>query len=424
MSTYERYQMIEGRIIGDGFGTRTRTGLFVVLVCMLSAATSDAALKTLAEYRAIYERKLNEINEAHSKAGKSALAAYGRDLETIKEHFRKKGDLEGITAMKDEMTRFAKERTVPQESEVKEPELLLRARIAYRKSVADTRIARDRRTVALVRQYLRPLDALKKELVRQEKLARARDVADEMKKVEFVLSEAEMRLRTSASGTAGSGGMRRLPAVLRAGLVLYYSFDSRDGKTVKDGSGKGADGELHGATWTGKGVVGGAYEFDGRDDHIVSDGHPGLAGTAHSIVAWVNSKPSQQWQGIAGYWLQPSARAGYGLVIGSDGRFGLMEADGTKWAYAFADTVLRGDNEWHHVAGVRDGKRASLYIDGVLQKGTTDLKPTFGAGFRFIVGGGGKQGQFFHGTVDEVMVYSRALTRTEIVKLRELRKTR
>ena len=61
----------------------------------------------------------------------------------------------------------------------------------------------------------------------------------------------------------------------RAGTVGYWHFDEGSGTIAYDSSGQGNNGTIYGATWT-SGKVGGALEFDGKDDYVEVPDNPSL----------------------------------------------------------------------------------------------------------------------------------------------------
>jgi hypothetical protein len=76
-------------------------------------------------------------------------------------------------------------------------------------------------------------------------------------------------------------------------------------------------------------------------------------------------------------------------------------------------------NRWYHVALVADGNRRSLYIDGVLQ-GYVDLPGPDAEPFnRGLVTFGASRGMraAFHGLLDEIAWYERALDAREVMTL-------
>ena len=87
---------------------------------------------------------------------------------------------------------------------------------------------------------------------------------------------------------------------------------------------------------------------------------------------------------------------------------GIWEIDGT---------IEVDDNLWHHIAGVYDGSAMYLYIDGILDISisrtgnivTTDDPVTIGSNIL-----GGNPARFFDGSIDDVLIWNRALSQQEI----------
>lgn len=74
------------------------------------------------------------------------------------------------------------------------------------------------------------------------------------------------------------------------------------------------------------------------------------------------------------------------------------------------------DGNFHHIAGVWDGASVLTYVDGVLQGAASLSSPannTRDVHMAFSWGGG-VPNRFFRGTVDELKIYNRALSATEI----------
>ncbi|MFI5398627.1 MAG: LamG domain-containing protein [Candidatus Binatia bacterium] len=77
------------------------------------------------------------------------------------------------------------------------------------------------------------------------------------------------------------------------------------------------------------------------------------------------------------------------------------------------------DGNFHHIAGTWDGANVALYVDGVLQ-GTSPLATpanntrTVNVGYHWDAWGSGAPGRFFRGVVDEIQIFSRALSLAEI----------
>jgi hypothetical protein len=212
-------------------------------------------------------------------------------------------------------------------------------------------------------------------------------------------------------------------------LVLFLPFEEGAGNTTKDMSGNGNDGELvGGVAWTGSGKFGNALEFNGTDSQVVLPGSGKLQpdDSDFSIEAWIKADPgSQGWARVVdkfygtGYCL---GRVGSELTIGAE--FGGNAND-------FGSTTPVFDNEWHHVALVRDVKSAEglkisqlmIYVDGVQENDTIapnadvhNLDTTsvrVGAGVNCCAEDA-EIALFYKGIIDEVLIYRKALTEDEI----------
>lgn len=109
--------------------------------------------------------------------------------------------------------------------------------------------------------------------------------------------------------------------------------------------------------------------------------------------------PSNGW----GIGISNGAETGTGLVL-----TGLQPGVGNiNSGYTFADT------NWHHIVMVRESGTTKFYVDGVLQSGTSvaaPLTPTT----RFSLATRQFSSTFFNGTIDEVAVYTTALSSTRV----------
>ncbi|MEZ5013426.1 MAG: LamG-like jellyroll fold domain-containing protein [Chitinophagales bacterium] len=76
------------------------------------------------------------------------------------------------------------------------------------------------------------------------------------------------------------------------------------------------------------------------------------------------------------------------------------------------DGIPFSDNEWHYIAIVRQYVTYSFYVDGVLQKVRNDAYTVLPTSNGWQIGG--RTGGPFYGLIDEVRVWNRALTESEI----------
>ena len=210
--------------------------------------------------------------------------------------------------------------------------------------------------------------------------------------------------------------------------LLWWTFDEGTGTVAYDASGSGHDGTVEGSpTWvTGK--MGGALEFSGAGGERVVDDDAGdyLNGLdAVTIAIWIKS-------GETG--------SDRGFIIGEepDGGDNIMEmrydaagatAGGTnviKMAVVAPNDEQQLESsenlqttEWQHVAMVWSrNEQLQLYVDGELDTPTANDDPrdvSTSDVSLLIVGQGGKDsGRSWIGLIDDVQIYSRALSAEEI----------
>jgi hypothetical protein len=220
--------------------------------------------------------------------------------------------------------------------------------------------------------------------------------------------------RQQTGGTPGTGG-----------LVLYMPFDEQDkGGVVSDASGSGNDGRVQGATWVNEGKFGGAYQFriTNLTDRIVVPNSDLLNPEAVTVSAWIKTADAD------GFWnriVDKDFRNAYCLGLGGDlngkaGR-GKLVFESSRGSIG-SDQVLN-DGKWHHVAGSSDGKVVRCYIDGVVMSHPVKLPgPLKKSGWDLCIGNSMVDygtGEFvaFDGLIDEVRIYSRALSAEEVKAL-------
>jgi len=102
----------------------------------------------------------------------------------------------------------------------------------------------------------------------------------------------------------------------------------------------------------------------------------------------------------------------YQLAI-ADGLATLYFDEGDGGGYR-GDTLLN-TGQWYHIAATWDGTTVRIYVDGVLDNAPPDSHGgTIGTDTRPFYMGGRSGSDLFDGTLDDVRVYSRALTAEEI----------
>jgi hypothetical protein len=210
-------------------------------------------------------------------------------------------------------------------------------------------------------------------------------------------------------------------------LVAYYPFDEGSGDIAHDCSGHGFDAVIEGtdagSVWTKAGHTGDAISFVPANGTCVIVASPSAnqSGGPLTAAAWVFPVDP-----VYGYIVGQRHQAGYAWRIdvepieaGPGLNFAVgLNSDGGNDETVF--TVIQG-GAWHHVAAVFDpsGPTQAIYLDGVKTPDSTPasvivpdpIASTIRIGCR------GDESYFWNGLIDEVRVYSRALSDAEITAL-------
>jgi len=206
-------------------------------------------------------------------------------------------------------------------------------------------------------------------------------------------------------------------------LVGHYPLDEDSGSTANDRSGNGNDGTVSGATPGATGVLGTTcYSFDATDDYVTT-GITTLPSN-HTFAAWVNLA---------------SVESGGNT---SDGQF-IVRSEGTdtatlrnsstgEWEFAVFDgsasttqISITGSTPtagtWYHVVGVydEDAGEGTLYVDGEVDGSDTSSFTLDTSATDISFGGRNDGTRPLNGDLDDVRIYNRALTATEISYLYE-----
>jgi hypothetical protein len=96
----------------------------------------------------------------------------------------------------------------------------------------------------------------------------------------------------------------------------------------------------------------------------------------------------------------------------------ILSVDGSTIYRAISFRAGWADGLWHHVSGVKQGKRIYLYLDGILEASSVLATANINLGTVLVtLGKYGSQNIYFTGMMDEVATYNRALEEWEISEL-------
>ena len=197
-----------------------------------------------------------------------------------------------------------------------------------------------------------------------------------------------------------------------SGLVAAWNFNEGTGTTVADASGNNNTGTLAGPTWV-QGRYGNALNFNGVDNVVVVNSSASLnLTTSMTLSAWVFPTATQSgWRAIMqrevdAYFLHAS-NSGGALQPAAGGTY-----NGTTTNITAPSAIAI--NVWTHLAASYDGTTVRLFVNGtqVASMPQTGLLETNTKPLR--IGGNSPYTEFFLGRIDDVRIYNRSLTATEI----------
>jgi hypothetical protein len=182
---------------------------------------------------------------------------------------------------------------------------------------------------------------------------------------------------------------------------------------VSDTSGNNLNGTAEGDPVYVPGVIGQAMLFDGIDDYVDCTNNVKYDAIADAITvaAWIRVDGfDKNYQAIV-------TKGDSSWRIARNG-----ESNGIQWRCNGPPETLRiggqvnvNDGEWHHVAGTYDGAMARLFIDGMPDGSMAATGAVSKNTFSVCIGANAEQvSRLWKGSIDEVRIYSRALTEAEV----------
>jgi len=202
--------------------------------------------------------------------------------------------------------------------------------------------------------------------------------------------------------------------VLPDGLIAYYPFDGN--ANAKIGT---LNGTVSGATLsTGRNNESNtAYSFDGVDDYI-EFGAGMLSGDGEfSILIWINTSSgsfarilSQRNGGYNGQYI---------VELESDGEIEFYTYSSLTGKWIVRSSSALNDGNWHHLAFVQQDNGGKMYLNGSLdQTDNSNGKVNLLSTNKTYLGKDGRNNSsFYTGKVDDLKIYNRALSASEIQTL-------
>jgi chitodextrinase len=204
------------------------------------------------------------------------------------------------------------------------------------------------------------------------------------------------------------------------GLVAAYSLDEGSGTTAGDSSGNNNTGAITNATWVA-GKYGSALKFTGATNSFatIPDATSLDLTTGMTLEAWVNptslTSPANNWcAAISKDHVNSSNDVSYALYAAS----GTRKPPSVHILVGSTDYGAKGTsvltlNTWTFLAATYDGTTLRMYVNGT-QVGTKTINGSIFTTADPLHIGGDWSGEMFTGSIDNVRVYNRALTASQI----------
>jgi hypothetical protein len=212
-----------------------------------------------------------------------------------------------------------------------------------------------------------------------------------------------------------SGGILewKTPAEPVTGLAVRYPLDSNLTEVVS-----GQTGVLNGGTFVADrlGVAGKALQFNGTNNYALIPRPNWMDWTMAYWVKTSDTGGTSQW--YAGKGLVDGEVTGvvddFGTsLVGNKAAFGVGNPDTT-----IISTTAINDGQWHHIAAARSAASGlmQLYVDGILQASTNGPFGPKSSPPYLRMGSiqTGVSGGFLAGTLDDVQIFGRVLSASEI----------
>ncbi|MCX6209255.1 MAG: IPT/TIG domain-containing protein, partial [Bacteroidetes bacterium] len=206
------------------------------------------------------------------------------------------------------------------------------------------------------------------------------------------------------------------------GLIAYWPFNCN----ANDESGNGNHGTVNGATLTldRKGNSNNSYDFN---NNTISINNPQIAAfgtSSFSCNVWIKTNTTS----CGNFVRYDNCLTGalWGIRIGpaidvSVGKVQGLECSASRIGNSVASSLTYNDNNWHNFTFIRDVAlmKDLLYADGKLiaQTSFTSINNINVTGNPLLFGSCGSGYEKFIGKIDDIVLYSRALTQAEVTQL-------
>lgn len=208
-------------------------------------------------------------------------------------------------------------------------------------------------------------------------------------------------------------------------LLLYLPMDYNLSTITRDYSSYSNDGQVINATLV-SGKIGKAYDFNGNGQYIQINKTSYLdLNTTTGVTTSLWIKIDHLWTGtyyrIFEYYDSDYAKVPFSMVLHPDGdKMGCrFTSDLESGSLSSTTNSLSNDNQWHLLNCVYNTSHILLYIDGILNASKSILGTKLNTSSSPIYLSK-RDNSYFNGSLDEVMLFNRSLSSTDINNLYNL----
>lgn len=203
---------------------------------------------------------------------------------------------------------------------------------------------------------------------------------------------------------------------LDSGLVAHFPFDG----DVKDYSKTAINGTPYNlvSAKNRNNNADSAYAFNGTSSYIDAGSSNRSITSTVSFSAWIMTDSADDNYMVCKY--DDDNDAGFIFSLYQRGLIVAGRNGAGKFTIAGPSPVKLDDNKWHHVAASIDGNTWKIYVDCVLSDTnvSTAARPSISSNMNMTIGrhNAPKVGEekWFKGTMDDLRVYNRLLTNSEL----------
>jgi len=198
--------------------------------------------------------------------------------------------------------------------------------------------------------------------------------------------------------------------------LAHYPFH----EDARDISGFDNHGIVKGAILTEDylGGAGAAYYFDGQDDYILCGNNFESLDSAITVSCWIKTDVAGGNSHIVSKYDFVSDA---GVILGTQDGFAKWAGRMGSGQFIRVTSATRiNDNRWHNLTGIVEGGTWLLYVDGILENqvqtgaAQTTLSTAAPLSIGYYFKGDEGDYQFFKGSIDNVIIYGRALNACEL----------